>query len=307
MTKIDIADLSVFLAIARHRSFRRAAVELGVSASALSHALRTIEERLGLRLLNRTTRSVALTEAGERLYTRIEPAFGDIGDAIEDLNSFRGKPAGTIRLNTSRQAAKQVLMPVVTEFLRAYPEVSVDVVVDDGLVDIVAGGFDAGVRLGEFVAGDMIAAPLGPRQRMVVVGSPAFFRKHPAPATPQELTSLPCIRFRFRSGEIYHWEFERGGVELKIAVNGPLTLLDMDLMVDAALDGVGLAYAFESNVEALIARRRLVRVLDDWCPYFPGFFLYYPNRRQHAAAFRAFVEFVRARHQHPSDANPGWR
>lgn len=295
MSKLDVADLAVFLAIARHRSFRRAAVELGVSASALSHALRTIEERLGLRLLNRTTRSVALTEAGERLYARVQPAFSDIGDAIDDLNRFRGKPAGTIRLNSSRQAAKQVLMPVVTAFLRAYPEVNVDLVIDDGLVDIVAGGFDAGVRLGEFMAGDMIATPLGPRQRMVVVGSPAFLKRHPAPAAPQDLTRLPCIRFRFRSGEIYHWEFERGGVELKIAVEGPLTLLDMDLMVQAALDGLGLAYAFESNVAALVARRRLVRLLDPWCPYFPGFYLYYPNRRQHAASFRAFLDFVRAR------------
>jgi DNA-binding transcriptional LysR family regulator len=294
MSRIDVADLSVFLAIARHRSFRRAAVELGVSASALSHALRTIEERLGLRLLNRTTRSVALTEAGEQLYARIEPAFGDIGAAIDDLNSFRGKPAGTIRINSSRQAAKQLLMPVVTEFLRAYPEVSVDLVIEDGLVDIVAGGFDAGVRLGEFMAGDMIATPLGPRQRMVVVASPAFLKRHPAPAVPQDLMRLPCVRFRFRSGGIYHWEFERGGTELKIAVEGPLTLLDMDLMVQAALDGLGLAYVFESNVETLIARRKLVRLLDDWCPYFPGFFLYYPNRRQHAAAFRAFLEFVRA-------------
>lgn len=294
MSKIDVADLSVFLAIARHRSFRRAAVELGVSPSALSHALRAIEQRLGLRLLNRTTRSVALTEAGERLYSRIQPAFNDIGVAIDDLNSFRGKPAGTIRLNSSRHAAKQVLMPVVTEFLRAYPEVSVDLVIEDGLVDIVAGGFDAGVRLGEFMAGDMIATPLGPRQRMVVVASPAFLKRHPAPAVPQDLTQLPCIRFRFRSGEIYHWEFERGGAELKIAVDGPLTLLDMDLMVQAALDGLGLAYVFESTVEPMLARRKLVRLLDDWCPYFPGFFLYYPNRRQHAAAFRAFLEFVRA-------------
>ena len=291
---IDVADLSVFLAIARHRSFRRAAVELGVSASALSHALRTIEERLGLRLLNRTTRSVALTEAGERLYARVQPAFSDIGDAIDDLNSFRGRPTGTIRLNSSTQAAKHLLMPVVTQFLRAYPEVSVDLVIDDGLVDIVAGGFDAGVRLGEFMAGDMIATPLGPRQRMVVVATPAFLKRHPAPATPQDLTRLPCIRFRFRSGEIYHWEFERGGTELKIAVDGPLTLLDMDLMVQAALDGLGLAYVFEGNVETLLAKRKLVQVLDEWCPYFPGFFLYYPNRRQHAAAFRAFLEFVRA-------------
>jgi DNA-binding transcriptional LysR family regulator len=295
MSRIDVADLAVFLAIARHRSFRRAAVELGVSPSALSHALRIIEERLGLRLLNRTTRSVALTEAGERLYARIQPAYSDIGAAIEDLDRFRGKPSGTLRLNASRYAAKHVLMPVVTPFLRAYPEVKVELVIEDGLVDIVAGGFDAGVRLGEFMARDMIATPIGPRQRMVVVASPAFLRRHPAPATPQDLLKLPCIGFRFRSGEPYHWEFERGGKALKIAVQGPLTLLDTELMAQAALDGVGLAYVFESNVEALLAKRRLVKVLDEWCPWFPGFFLYYPNRRQHAASFRAFLEFVRAR------------
>jgi DNA-binding transcriptional LysR family regulator len=294
MSRIDPADLSVFLAIARTRSFRRAAVDLGVSASALSHALRNIEERLGLRLFNRTTRSVSLTEAGQRLQQRVRPAFDDIEAALEDLGSLRDKPSGTLRINSSRQAAKHVLLPLVTRFLKAYPEVSVDVVVDDGFVDIVAGGFDAGVRLGETLAADMIAAPLGPRQRMVVVGSPAYFKRHPAPASPQDLTGLPCIRFRFRGGEIYRWEFERAGEELSIEVNGPLTLLDMDLMVDAALDGIGLAYVFESNVAELIAKRRLVQVLDDWCGYFPGFFLYYPNRRQHTAAFRAFLEFVRA-------------
>jgi DNA-binding transcriptional LysR family regulator len=295
MNRLEVADLAVFLAIARQRSFRRAAVELGVSASALSHAMRAIEERAGVRLLNRTTRSVGLTEAGERLYARVLPAFADIGAAVEDLNSFRGKPAGSLRINSSRQGAKLVLLPAMTQFLRAFPDVSLDLVVDDAAVDIVAAGFDAGVRLGEFVGADMIAMPLGPRQRMVVVGSPAYFKRHPVPAAPQDLTRLPCVRYRFRSGEIYHWEFERAGEDLKIAVPGVLTLLDMDLMIDAALDGLGLAYVFESSVETLVARRRLLRVLDDWCPYFPGFFLYYPNRRQHPAAFRALLEFLRER------------
>ena len=295
MKHIDPADLSIFLAIAAHRSFRRAAVEPGVSPSALSHALRAIEERIGLRLVNRTTRSVALTEAGERLYARIRPAFHDIDDAIEDLNTFRGKPSGTIRINTSGQAARVALLPAVTAFMRLYPEVSFELVVDDTLVDIVAAGFDAGIRLGEVIAADMIATAIGPRQRMVVVGSPAYFERHPVPQTPHDLPRLPCIRYRFRGADLYRWEFERGGIELKIEVEGALTLTDQYLMVDAALDGTGLAYVFENRIEHHVAAGRLVRVLDDWCPYFPGFFLYYPNRRQHPAAFKAFIEFVRAR------------
>ncbi|MFI4978898.1 MAG: LysR family transcriptional regulator [Nevskiales bacterium] len=295
MKRIDPADLSIFLAIAAHRSFRRAAVELGVSPSALSHALRAIEERVGLRLVNRTTRSVALTEAGERLYTRIRPAFHDINDAIEDLNTFRGKPSGTLRINTSGQAARVALLPAVTAFMRLYPDVSFELVVDDTLVDIVSAGFDAGIRLGEVIAADMIATAIGTRQRMVVVGSPAYFERHPVPQTPHDLPKLPCIRYRFRGADLYRWEFERGGIELNIEVEGALTLTDQDLMVDAALDGTGLAYVFENRIEQHVAAGRLVRVLDDWCPYFPGFFLYYPNRRQHPAAFKAFIEFVRAR------------
>src|SRR5262245_4347867 len=294
MNAIDPSDLSVFLAIARHRSFRRAAVELGVSASALSHSMRTIEERLGLRLFNRTTRSVALTEAGEHLQARIDPAFRDIHAAIEDLNTFRGKPTGNLRLNSSRIAAKLVLLPLVGRFLRAYPDVRVNLVIDDGLVDIVSEGFDAGVRLGESLAADMIASPIGPRQRMAVVGSPAFFRRFEAPRTPQDLLGLPCIRYQFRSGENYRWEFERAGQEVSIDVRGPLTLLDVDLMLDAALDGLGLAYVFESAAEGLVARRRLVRVLDDWCAPFSGYCLYYPNRRHHPAAFAAFLSFIAA-------------
>ena len=295
MKRIDPSDLSIFLAIASHRSFRRASVELGVSASALSHALRTIEERVGLRLVNRTTRSVALTEAGERLYARIRPAFHDIHDAIEDLNTFRGKPSGTLRINTSGQAARVALLPAAIEFMRAYLDVNIELVVDDALVDIVSAGFDAGVRLGEVIAADMIATAIGPRQRMVVVGSPEYFRQHPVPQTPHDLPKQPCIRYRFRGADLYRWEFERGGIELNIEVEGPLTLTDQDLMVDAAIAGMGLAYVFENRIEQHVAEGRLLRVLDDWCPYFPGFFLYYPNRRQHAAAFRAFIEFVRAR------------
>jgi len=292
--RIDPSDLATFLAIARHRSFRAAATELGVSASALSHALRNIEERLDLRLINRTTRSVALTEAGSRLFARISPAFRDIDDALEDLNSFRGKPAGTLRFSAARQSAQLVLLPIVTKFLRAFPDVNVEIIIDDALIDMVAAGFDAGVRFGETLAADMIAVPIGPRHRFAVVGSPGYFKQHKLPATPHGLKNLPCIRYRFTSGTLYRWEFERGGIEVDIDVEGPLTLNDQDLMLDAARDGTGLAYVFEAQAQELIAKRELVRVLADWCPAYPGFFLYYPSRRQLPAALRAFVDFVKA-------------
>jgi len=292
--RIDPSDLATFLAIARHRSFRAAATELGVSASALSHALRNIEERLDLRLINRTTRSVALTEAGSRLFARISPAFRDIDDAIEDLNSFRGKPAGTLRFSAARQSAQLVLLPIVTKFLQAFPDVHVEIVIDDALIDMVSAGFDAGVRFGESLAADMIAVPIGPRHRFAVVGSPGYLKKHTPPITPHDLKDLPCIRYRFTSGTLYRWEFERGGVEVDIDVEGPLTLNDQDLMLDAARDGTGLAYVFEAQARALIAKRKLVRVLADWCPAYPGFFLYYPSRRQLPAALRTFVDFAKA-------------
>jgi DNA-binding transcriptional LysR family regulator len=293
MKNIDPADLSVFLAIASQRSFKAASVELGVTPSALSHALRRIEERLGIRLFNRTTRSVALTEAGERLFARVGPAFRDIADALEDLNSFRGRPAGTLRFNAARQSSRLVLLPIVTRFLAAFPEVRVEMEVNDALVDMVSAGFDAGVRFGEIIAADMIAVPIGPRHRFAVVASPDYFKHRRKPATPNDLSLLPCIRYRFSSGTFYRWEFERGGIELAIEVDGPLTLNDQDLMVDAALDGTGLAYVFEVQVAELIKQGRLVRVLADWCPAYPGFYLYYPNRRQLPAALRAFIDYAR--------------
>jgi DNA-binding transcriptional LysR family regulator len=292
--RIDPADLVTFLTIARHRSLRAAATELGVSASALSHALRNIEERLDLRLFNRTTRSVALTDAGSRLFARISPAFRDIDDALEDLNSFRGKPAGRLRFSAARQSTQLVLLPIVTKFLAAFPGVEVEIVINDALIDMVSAGFDAGIRFGETIARDMIAVPVGPRHRFAVVGSPGYFKKHRPPVTPHDLKSLPCIRYRFSSGAVYRWEFERGGVEVDLDVEGPLTLNDQDLMLDAARDGAGLAYVFEAQAQVLIAKRKLVRVLADWCPAYPGFFLYYPSRRQLPASLRAFVDFAKA-------------
>ncbi|MFD1951510.1 LysR family transcriptional regulator [Sphingomonas arantia] len=287
------ADLAIFLAIARHLSFRKAADDLGVTASALSHALRALENRLDLRLVNRTTRSVALTEAGTRLYERVAPAFRDIDDALDDLNNFRGTPVGTLRLNAARTSTQLVLLPIVTRFLASHPSVDVEIVVDNGIGDMVSDGFDAGVRFGEKVAQDMIALPIGSRQRSAVVASPGFFEKYPKPTTPQALKDIPCIRFRFNSGRFYAWEFERGGIELTVEVDGPLTLGDQGLMVQAALDGSGIAYAFEGQVQGLVADGRLVRVLEDWCPYYSGFYLYYPSRRQVPAPLRAFIDFAR--------------
>jgi DNA-binding transcriptional LysR family regulator len=294
MRRIDPSDLTTFLAIARRRSFRRAADDLGCTPSALSHAMRNIEERLDLRLVNRTTRSVALTEAGERLYARVQPAFRDIDDALDDLNNFRGQPVGALRINASRASAEMVLLPLVTPFLKAHPAVSVEIMVTSNFVDMVADGFDAGVRFGETIAKDMIASPLGPRQRSAIVASPDYFERHPRPTTPEQLRSLPCIRLRFESGRYYAWEFERGGVELAIEVDGPLTLSDQELIIKAAMDGAGLAFAFEDQVSDLIAQGRLVRVLEDWCPYYGGFYLYYPSRRQLPAPLRAFIDFAKA-------------
>ncbi|MBS7541679.1 LysR family transcriptional regulator [Ancylobacter oerskovii] len=293
MSRIDPADLGVFLAIARHGSFRRAASELGVTPSALSHSMRLVEERLGVRLFNRTTRSVALTEAGGRLLARIGPAFRDIDDAIDELNSFRDRPAGTLRLNMPRLCARLVLMPLLARFMAAYPDIRVELVISDALVDIVGEGFDAGIRFGESIAADMITVPIGPRHAFAVVATPDYFARHGVPQDPRELRGKPCIRFRFLGGALYAWEFERGGEEISVEVDGPLTLSEQDLMLEAALDGLGMAYLFEEQVRAHLASGALVRVLEDWCPHYPGFYLYYPSRRQMPAPLRAFIDFSR--------------
>jgi DNA-binding transcriptional LysR family regulator len=294
MAILSPTDLSPFLALARHKSFRRAADELGCTPSALSHSLKALEERLDVRLFNRTTRSVALTEAGERLLSRVAPAFRDIEDALDDLNNFRGTPVGRLRINASRPSARMVLLPLVARFLEAHPRVGIEIVINNELVDMVSEGFDAGVRFGETIAQDMIAVPIGLRQRTAIVATPEFFARHPKPVTPEHLKSLPCIGFRFGTGRLYAWEFERGGVELSVEVDGALVLDDQDMMVDAALTGAGIAFTFEDQVKDLVADGRLTRVLEDWCPYYSGFYLYYPSRRQMPAALRAFIDFVRA-------------
>ncbi|AXI62019.1 LysR family transcriptional regulator [Pseudomonas kribbensis] len=293
MKSPSTADLSIFLSIAQHLNFSRAAVDLGLTPSALSHSLRALENRLGVRLFNRTTRSVALTEAGERLYARLKPAFRDIEDALEDLNHFRDKPSGNLRITSGRQACELVLLPIASEFLQAYPDIRLEVVESDALLDIVAAGFDAGVRFGNRLEADMVSLPIGPNLRSVVVGSPAFFQRHPAPKKPEDLHALPCIRHRFPSGSMYRWEFERGGIEQEIEVNGPLTLGDVSLMVGPALQGLGLAYVFEDMVSEHLAAGRLVQVLADWCPYYPGLHLYYPSRRHVPAPLKAFIDFAR--------------
>ena len=293
MPRTDAGELTPFLAVARHLSFRRAAEEIGVTPSALSHALRAIEEKLGVRLVNRTTRSVALTAAGERLQARLVPAYRDIEDALADLDAFRDAPAGSLRISAGHPSTQLVLLPLVTRFLAAHPGIDVEIVVDNALVDMVAEGFDAGVRFGEILAQDMIAVPLGPRQRSAYVASPEFFERHPVPMRPEDLKTLPCIRFRFDTGRYYAWEFARRGKTLSVEVNGQLTLNEMDLVVQAALSGTGIAFAFEAQVKELIDAGRLVRVLEDWSPSYPGFYLYYPSRRQMPSALRAFVDFVK--------------
>lgn len=297
MKSPSAADLSTFLCVASQLNFSRAAVELGVTPSALSHSVRTLENRLGVRLFNRTTRSVGLTEAGERLFARLKPAFRDIDDALEDLNHFRDKPSGKLRLTAGRQACELVLLPIVSAFLQAFPDIRLEIVESDALVDIVAGGFDAGVRFGNRLEADMVSLPIGPNMRSVVVGSPEFFDRYAIPQKPEDLHALPCIRHRFPSGTIYRWEFERGGITQEIEVDGPLTLGDVSLMVGPALQGLGLSYVFEGLIRGHLADGRLLQVLADWCPYYPGLHLYYPSRRHVPAPLKAFIDFARAARQ----------
>ncbi|HHK8231800.1 TPA: LysR family transcriptional regulator [Serratia marcescens] len=287
------ADLSIFLTIAQHLNLSRAAIDLGLTPSALSHSLRVLENRLGVRLFNRTTRSVALTEAGDRLYTRLRPAFRDIDDALEDLNSFRDKPSGSLRITASRQACELVLLPIISPFLQQYPDIRMEIVESDAFVDVVAEGFDAGVRFSNRLDADMVSLEIGPNLRSVVVGSPKFFERHDVPQKPEDLHRIPCIRHRFPSGTIYRWEFERGGIAQEIEVNGSLTLGDVSLMLRPAIQGLGLAYVFEDMATRYLAEGSLIQVLADWCPYYPGLHLYYPGRRHVPAPLKAFIDFAR--------------
>ena len=296
MSRTDLSDLAAFLAVARASSFTRAAAQLGVTQSALSQTIRALEARIGLRLLTRTTRSVAPTEAGERLLRSIGPALDQIETGLKALGELRDKPAGTVRLSATDNAITSVLWPVLARLLPDYPELKVELVEDYGLTDIVAERYDAGVRLGETVAQGMIAVRIGPDMRMAVVGSPAYLARHPAPGSPRDLTTHRCINLRLPThGGLYAWEFEKDGRELRVRVEGQLVLSTSGLILNAALDGFGLAYLPEDQVRAPLSEGRLVRVLADWCEPFPGYHLYYPSRRQPTPAFTLLVEALRYR------------
>ncbi|RVA36742.1 LysR family transcriptional regulator [Mesorhizobium sp. M7A.F.Ca.CA.004.10.1.1] len=296
MPRDNLNELTAFLAVAREESFTRAAAKLGVSQSALSHTVRALEERLGVRLLTRTTRSVSPTEAGERLARTVGPRLDEIEAEIPALSALREKPAGTIRITAGEHAADAILWPALAKFLPDYPDIKVEIIVDYSLTDIVAERFDAGVRLGEQVARDMIAVRIGPDMRMAVVGSPAYFAKWPKPRTPQDLTTHNCINLRLPTyGGLYAWEFEKAGRELKVRVEGQLVFNTSALRMNAVLAGLGLAYLPEEQVTAHLADGRLVRVLADWCAPFPGYHLYYPSRRQATPAFSLLVDALRYR------------
>lgn len=298
MKRDELADLTAFVTIADEASFTRAAARMDTSQSALSYTIRRLEARLGVRLLNRTTRSVAPTEAGERLLGALRPALSSIGGMFDELSQLQEKPSGTVRITASRHAARTVLWPVISALLPQYPDLSVEISVSGALTDIVAERFDAGVRLGEMVAADMIAVPIGPPLRMALVASPAYLKAHAAPARPHDLTSHRCINIRMHSsGGLYAWEFEKEGRGVNVRVEGNLVLNDMDMVLQAAEEGQGMAFSMEDQVQEQLNSGRLVRLLEDWCPPFPGYHLYYPSRRQSSAAFSLLVKALRDQHE----------
>ncbi|BDV32499.1 LysR family transcriptional regulator [Methylocystis iwaonis] len=294
MFRQNAHDLFGFVAVASERSFTKAAAKLGVSQSALSHGVRGLEERLGVRLLARTTRSVALTAAGERLLDALGPRFDEINLELAGLSDLRDKPAGAIRITASEHAAETILWPALAKLVAGYPDIKIEIAVEQALTDIVAERFDAGVRFGEQVAKDMIAVRIGPDARMAVVGAPSYFARRKRPKSPQELTEHICINLRLPTyGGFYAWEFEKGGREVKARVDGQLAFNSLRLILDAARAGYGLGYLPEDMVEAPLARGELIRVLADWLPPFPGYHLYYPSRRQPTPAFALVVEALR--------------
>ncbi|TNC63734.1 LysR family transcriptional regulator [Rubellimicrobium roseum] len=295
MNRLPLDALDAFAAIVRHGSFRRAATARGVSASTLSDGLRDLEARLGVRLLHRTTRSLALTEAGAALLDRLQPALGEIAAALDVARSTQAEPAGTLRINAPTPAIELVLAPLVADFLALHPAVRLEVTAETSLIDIVAKGFDAGVRWGEHLAQDMVAVPMGPPQRYVVAASPGLVDRLGAPREPADLLGLPCLQIRFDSGAEPPWEFARDGQVVRLSPPARLVSGNVALLIRAALDGVGFVATFDGYVDEHLASGRLVSVLDDWCETFPGPFLYYPSRRQPPSALRAFVDFLKAR------------
>ncbi|MFC0409510.1 LysR family transcriptional regulator [Roseomonas elaeocarpi] len=296
MRREDLADLGAFMAVAEAGSFTRAAAKLGTSQSALSHTIKRLEARLGVRLLTRTTRSVVPTEAGEALLGTLTPAFDSIEGQLAALGAMRERPAGSVRITASEHAATTVLWPALHRLLPAYPDIKVELSIDSSLVDIVSGRFDAGVRIGEAVARDMVATRIGPDLRMVVVGSPTYFANHPIPLVPQDLAGHRCINLRLpTAGGFYAWELEKDGREVRVRVEGQLAFNNSAMVARAAEDGFGLAFVMEDHVAAQLADGRLIRVLEDWCPPFTGYHLYYPSRRQPTPAFAILVEALRYR------------
>src|SRR5579862_51984 len=279
MKRHDLNDLAAFAIVAEHGSFTRAAAQLGMSQSALSHAMKALEERLGVRLLSRTTRSVSTTEAGEALLRSVRPALEDIANGLMTVGAMRDRPSGTVRITATKHAVTTVIMPTLAGFLAAYPDVHVELVVEDALIDIVSSRFDAGIRFGELVEKDMIAVRVGPNLQMAVVGAPSYFAGHPPPRTPRDLARHRCINYRnLRSGGLQPWEFEEKGRPFELRVDGPLSFTNGDLILDAALAGHGVAYAYLDTVTAHVAAGRLTRVLDKYCQPFPGYYLYHPSR-----------------------------
>jgi DNA-binding transcriptional LysR family regulator len=296
MQRDDLVDLNAFMIVAEERSFTRAAAKLGTSQSALSYTLRRLEARLGVRLLNRTTRSLAPTEAGERLLRTLAPALSNIRDELASLTELRDQPAGTIRITTPQHAAESILWPAILRLHSTYPDIKVELILDSGLVDIVSERYDAGVRLGEQVAKDMIAVPIGPQLRMAAVAAPAYFVRKAPPKKPQDLIGHRCINLRFTtSGALYAWEFEKAGRALNVRVEGPFAFNHSGLALSAALEGCGIAYVLEDQAQTHIAAGRLTRVLADWTPPFPGYHIYYPSRRQPTPAFSLLVDALRYR------------
>lgn len=301
MDRQDLKDMLWFIAVAEERNFTRAAARLGTSQSTLSHTIKQLESRLGLRLLTRTTRSVSPTEAGESLLRSLTPRFKDIESDIDALMSLKDKPAGNIRINLPEHALMTVVWPKLRTVLVDYPGIQVELDADNGMRNIVEERFDAGVRLGESIDRDMIAVRISPDWRLIAVGSPSYFARHPRPFEPQDLVQHSCINHRHvTSGGLYAWEFEKEGRQLRVRVSGQLTFTASSTMLDAAVDGYGIAYVPEDVAREHLASGSLVQVLDDWCPHFTGYHLYYPSRRQNSAAFSVIVEALRYRPDRPS-------
>lgn len=291
--KLNFSDFATFIAVARHKSFRAASDELGLSPSAISHAIKQLEQRLKIRLFNRTTRSVSLTEAGLNLFERLRPAFDEINTMLDEVNCFRDTPMGTLKINAFRVATRLVLMPLVAGFTRQYPEINVEIASEDRLVDIVQQEYDAGIRLSSTVEKDMIAVPIGPKMKLVVVATPDYLARHPAPAHPDELVNHQCIVVRFPTGRPYHWEFEGAEGRLEIIPSGNIILDDMDSGLEAALCGAGVSYLYEQQAKPWLESGQLVTMLEEWLPEPEQWQLYYPNRQYMTCGLRAFLDYIK--------------